>query len=264
MLAMTFNVGFGLQQAWNTLLTYLPRFIGAFLVLLVGYLVCRIIRAIVARLLAKVGLDRAVHKSGAASYVERFSPKGRPSALVAAVIFWVIFFFVLVAAVGNLRIAALTVFLQAVLGYLPNVIAALAILVVAAAIAGALGVGVHRLMGDTPTGRIARAIAPALIMAIAVFMALVQLRISAEIVLATYAGLMFALSLGSALAFGLGGREVAARMLNSAYENVDAEAIRRDIATGQARGRAEVEAARARSRQPRPGEPSTGAGPTSY
>jgi hypothetical protein len=72
-------------------------------------------------------------------------------------------------------------------------------------------------------------------MSIAVFMVLVQLRIAPEIVLITYGALMFALALGAALAFGLGGRDVAGRILHNAYQNTDIQAIRRDVQTGKDR-----------------------------
>ena len=99
----------------------------------------------------------------------------------------------------------------------PNVLAALVIFLVASAIAGAIVALVTRTMGDTATGRIVRTVAPTLIMAIAVFMILDELQIAQSIVLITYAALMGAIALGMALAFGLGGRDVASRMLEGAY-----------------------------------------------
>jgi hypothetical protein len=72
-------------------------------------------------------------------------------------------------------------------------------------------------MGETPTGRLMATAVPALVMAIAVFMILNQLKIAADVVTITYAALMGALALGLALAFGLGGRDVASRLLEDAY-----------------------------------------------
>ena len=68
--------------------------------------------------------------------------------------------------------------------------------------------------------------APALVMGIAVFMVLNQLRIATDIVTITYAALMGAVALGAALAFGLGGRDVASRMLEEAYRRGQAERAR--------------------------------------
>jgi len=87
--------------------------------------------------------------------------------------------------------------------YVPAVVAALISFVAAAAVAAAVGGLVHRTMGDTPTGRVVRAAAPTLVMAIAVFMILSQLGIAQTIVNATDIALIGAVALGSALAFGL-------------------------------------------------------------
>ena len=124
----------------------------------------------------------------------------------------------LTAAIGALKIPAVTAFMNQVLAYLPNVIAAIIIFVVAAAVAGAVAGGVAKLMGDTPTGKVVATAVPSLVMLIAIFMILNQLRIAPEIVTITYAALLGSVALGSALAFGLGGRQVAADMLSTAYD----------------------------------------------
>src|SRR5947209_16240231 len=77
-----------------------------------------------------------------------------------------------------------------VLAYLPNVIAAVAIFVVASVIATAVVAVVEKTMGDTPTGKIVETVVPGLVMAIAVFMILTQLKIAVAIVTITYAALL--------------------------------------------------------------------------
>lgn len=73
-------------------------------------------------------------------------------------------------------------------------------------------------------------------MGLAVFMVLNQLRIATEIVTITYAALMGAIALGVALAFGLGGRDVASRMLEDAYRRGQEERARARAARGPAPG----------------------------
>ena len=91
-------------------------------------------------------------------------------------------------------------------------------------------------------------------MAIAVFMILDQLQIANNIVVITYAGLIGAVALGMALAFGLGGREVAGRILEAAYtkgERVKDDVVR-DVRTGVQRGKAETSEAATRIERPTP------------
>ncbi|NHC25548.1 transporter, partial [Nocardioides sp. IC4_145] len=156
---------------------------------------------------------------------------------IARVAFWFIFLFFLVAAIGALKIPAVTTFMNQVLAYLPNVIVAILIFVIASLVAGAVAGAVTKVMGDTPTGKIVAAVVPAVVMVIALFMILNQLRIAEEIVTIAFAAIMGALALGLALAFGLGGQSVARRVLEDAYDKsgkAKAQA-RGDLQTGRSR-----------------------------
>src|SRR5919198_2549527 len=128
------------------------------------------------------------------------------------------FLIILAIGVSQLGISALENVVGEIVAYLPNVVAAVLILVVAIALAGFVGTLIERTMGDTPTGKVVRSVAPVLILAIGTFMVLDQLQIAPQIVTITYAALLGGLFLAMALAFGLGGRDVAGRMLSEAYD----------------------------------------------
>ena len=203
------SISSSLQEGFNSFFGFIPNVIGFLLILLVGWLIAKVVRTLVTKGLEALGLDKALHDSPAGEYVEKFSPGASPSRLIGAVAFWFIFLFVLTAAFSALKIPAVTAFMTEVLNYLPNVIAAVIIFALAAAIAGAVGGLVAKLLGDTPTGKVVASVVPALIMVIAVFMILNQLRIAPAIVTLTYTFLLGSVALAAALAFGLGGREVA-------------------------------------------------------
>ncbi len=232
-----FNVLQSLQSGFTQLVDYLPQLIGALIVLLVGYIIAKILDKAITKGLQKAKLDRRLTSNEGGGYVEKVSPGGSPSRLIGGVVFWVIMLFVISSAIGTLGIPALTGFMNQVLAYLPNVIAALLIFIVAAAVAGAVGALAHRTMGDTPTGKIVRAAVPALIMGIAVFMILTQLGIAPVIVTITYIALIGATALAAALAFGLGGRDAAAQLIESGYRKTQEQSdqIKQDLATGKDR-----------------------------
>jgi mechanosensitive ion channel-like protein len=208
-----------LQRGLDALIGFIPNLLGCLAILLIGYLVARLVKLVVAKLLAAVGLDRALSGSQAGAYVERVSPDARPSRLVATVAFWFIFIYAIAAAIGALKIPTLTNFMANVQNYLPNVVAAVLILVIGVALAGTVGGLVDRLAGDTPGGRVARAVGPTLILAIVVFMVLNQLKIAPAIVTTTYIALIGMLAVAGSLAFGLGGRDLAAEMMRDAYDS---------------------------------------------
>jgi small-conductance mechanosensitive channel len=231
------NIGESFQSATDAFFGFLPNVLGFLIILLIGYIIAKVVSAVVKKLLEKVGLDRQLHASDARKYVDRVMPDASPSGAIAKVVFWLIFVFFIFSAIGALRIPALTGFMNSVLAYLPNVIVAILIFVVAALISGAVAAGVTRIMGDTPTGKIVASVAPAVIMIIAMFMILEQLQIAPEIVRIAFAAIMFALALGLALAFGLGGRGVAERLLEDGYRKglEHKEQARADFATGAQR-----------------------------
>lgn len=240
------NVIDSMLEGLREVFQWLPNLLAFLAVVLIGWIVARVLGAVVRKVLGRVGLDRRLRESQVGRWTRRVTEQ--PSDLLGAVTFWLVFLAFFSAALPQLELEVVNDFVAAVWGYVPNVIAALAIFVIAALVAGGATALVQRTMGDTATGRVARAVAPVLIMAIATFMILVQLRIAESIVIITYAALMGAIALGMALAFGLGGREVASDMLRGAYEG-QREQVKRDLQTG--RERAEADDGRA---QPAPEE----------
>jgi hypothetical protein len=237
------SIGDSLQEGLDGLFGFLPNLLGFLVILVVGYIVARVVKGILTKVLDKVGLDRALHSGQTGQYVEKISPGARPSKLVGSVAFWFIFLGAVSLAVSALKIPALTTFVSAIYGYLPNVIAAVIIFVVAGAIAGAVATLIAKTMGDTPTGKLVATVAPLLIMAIATFMILNQLQIAPAIVTITYAVLLGSLGLGMALAFGLGGRETAGALVSGAYDKAQEQSgqVKRDIHTGKQRGQAQAD-----------------------
>ena len=231
------DFGNSVQQGFDRFFAFLPNLLGFIVILIVGYIIAKIVAAITAKALEGLGLDRRLHQSEAHNYVEKVLPGASASKGIARVVFWLVFAFFIVAAIGALQIPAVTTFMNQVLAYLPNVIVAILIFVVASIIAGAVAAAATRLMGDTPTGKVIASVVPALVMVIAMFMILNQLRIAPQIVEIAFAATMFALALGLALAFGLGGRDVARRMLEDAYANGQRarQQMRSDARTGRAR-----------------------------
>ena len=211
------EIGDSLQRGLDEFVAFLPRLVGFLIILLIGWLIARAVKILLVKGLQAVGIDRALAGGSAGPYVERVMPDARPSEIIGTIVFWFLFLGVIAIAVSQLGIEALDNFVQAIAAYLPNVVVAILIFVLAGAIAAAVTGLVSRTLGDTPTGKIAATAAPVLIMGIATFMILDQLNIAPAIVEITYIALLGSVALGMAIAFGLGGRDVAARLLEDAY-----------------------------------------------
>ena len=235
------DISQSIQRMLTEFFAFIPEFLAAIAILIIGYFIARVIGNVVARVLGRAGLDTTATSGQTGAWVQKVTSS--PSRLVGKLAFWAVFLGVISLAVSVLGINALTEFVGAIFAYLPNVIAAVLIFLVAGAIAAGVATLATKFMGDTPTGKVVATVAPILVMTIATFMILEQLKIAHDIVVTTYTLLLGAVALGSALAFGLGGRDVAARMLEGAYQKgqQNKEQIKQDFAQGKEQAQREAQ-----------------------
>jgi hypothetical protein len=232
------------ERGFTVFFAWLPALLGAIAILVIGYFVAKLVSGVVWRALRRAGLDRTLHGGAGGNFVQKITSS--PSRLLGTIAFWAILLGTISLAVSVLGIDALTDFVAAIYGYLPNILAALVIFLVASAISAGVATLATRAMGDTGLGKIVATAAPILVMTIATFMILDQLMIAENIVTITYAGLIGAIALGSALAFGLGGREVAREMLQGAYQKgqENKDQWKSDLDEGMTRAKDEVSSAK--------------------
>lgn len=206
-----------LQSGLDKLLGYIPAIIGFILLIIVGWIIAKIAKRLTRALLGRFHFDRAITNSSAGEYVTRVID--HPTDFLAKLVYWVIFLGFILFAVSALGVPALTLIVNGIYRYIPNVIAAILIFLVASALTAGAEAFVVKVLPKGALAKVVAAIVPAIIMPIAIFMILDQLHIARNIVDITYAALVGAAALGLALAFGLGGRDVASRILEQAYDN---------------------------------------------
>ncbi len=212
-----FSLVESVEAGFGRVFSYLPQLLGALLLLVIGYIVARVLMQVVRKLLKQVRFDRSLHTSPAGGVVSRFMES--PTVFVSKIVFWLVFLGFISMAIAALNVPALNAFMGAVYGYLPHIVAAVLIFLVASAVSAAAVALVGKVMGRTALAKMIATVIPSLVMSIAVFMILEELMIAEGIVMITYTALIGAVALGLALAFGLGGRDVAARLLEQAYES---------------------------------------------
>lgn len=202
-----------ISNFFHQLANVVPKFLGFLLILLIGYIISKVIASLVRKALAAVRLNQRLHTGQGGNLLQRAIPN--PTEVISRVVFWLLILFTLSVAVSILGIPALEQIVHGIFAYLPNVLAAFLIFLVAGAISGVVATLITNAMGDTPTGKIAATAAPIVVMGLAFFMILNQLKIAPAIVIITYAGII-----GTAtLAFGLGGKEAASKMFMNLYES---------------------------------------------
>ncbi|GIF17587.1 hypothetical protein BJ973_009448 [Actinoplanes tereljensis] len=193
---MTGNgLGQGLSDMWRSVLLFLPAALAFVVILVVGYVVARVLRTVVAKGLRKAGFDRAVSRGA----VGRALAGGGISAtdLCAKIVFYAVLLFALQLAFGIWGPNPVSDLLTALIGWLPRAFVAIVIVVVAAAIAGAVHDLIVSALGGLAYGRLIARVVSVVIVALGVIAALDQVRIATSVtqplliaVLATVAGVV--------------------------------------------------------------------------
>jgi hypothetical protein len=216
-----------LSNALNTFLAAIPLVIGALVIIIIGWIIAGVLARVVTELLRRVGADRLFAEHGARVYGER-TREIKPSVVAGELVKWLVRLVFLVAAANVLGLTQVSQLLNDVLLWIPNLIVAAIILLVAPLLArfvrGAIEVGAGE-MGFTNAPLLGR-IAEIAIVAFAVIIAINQIGIAANLVNILFIGIVAALALAFGLAFGLGGREVASQLTQSWYEKSQAAAAR--------------------------------------
>lgn len=180
---------------------FLPNLLSGIVILAVGYLVSRLLGGLASRLFQRAGLDRFVShrlRRGAAA------PRRSASSAAGLAVFWIGMLATLSFAAQSLGLATLSAGLNQILGYVPRVIVAAVIVGVAIAVANVLA----DLVSNMTSAWVGRGIRVAVI-ALSVFMALDQLGIAPNIVTAAFVAIVGAAAVAAAIAFGVGGIDVA-------------------------------------------------------
>src|SRR5215218_10311685 len=209
-----------LQNALSTFLSYIPQLIGALIILIVGYIVAKVLQAVVGRVLQGIGFDRWMERGGIKQFFDRAETNQTPASILGALVFWFVFIIAITMAADALGIPQVSVVLAQLIAYIPNIIAAILILILAALLANFIS-GIVR--GATGSDLLA-SIAQYAIIVYAVFAALTQLGVAVQLTAPTFLILLGAVALAAAIAFGIGGREIAGDILEKAYNRGQQEA----------------------------------------
>lgn len=205
-----------LQALWQVVVQALPSIIGALVVLIVGLIVAAVLERLVERLVYYLKVDALLRKLGVEMYLERAGMDLNAGHFIGRVIYWFVLIGFFLAASDILGFAALSGFLSDVLLYIPNVVIAALIMLVALVAANFLrGLAVASVMGARlHAAKFLGAVTWWVVMIFGFLTAAVQLNIAVSVINTVITGLIAMLALAGGLAFGLGGREAASRWIS--------------------------------------------------
>jgi hypothetical protein len=237
MLVSAIDLEGGLESAWDAILTFVPKLLGFLLIIGIGYFVAKALEKVLDRILERVGFDRLVERGGLRTALAR--SRLDASSILARIVFYVVFLFVLQLAFGIFGPNPISNLLQGIIEFLPNLFVAILIVVITAAVAVAAKTLVESLLGGLSYGRTLALLAAGAIWVIGVAAALNQVEIAPEIVNGVFYALLALLVGIGIVAIGGGGIQPMRERWQRALTRMDQEApLMKDEArmrSGQAR-----------------------------
>jgi hypothetical protein len=210
-----------LAGALNTFLSAIPRVIGFALVLIVGWIISSLFARGVQALLHAVKFNDLARRSGFADFVQKMGVRNDSSGVIASIVKWFVRLITLVVAFDTLGLPAVSNVLQQLLLWLPNLVVALVVLVIGGLAANALSQlvrGTTAQAGFTNPDMLAT-VTKVAVWGFAIVVAVNQLGIATTLINTLLIGIVGAFSIAFGLAFGLGGRDRAAQMLDTMGRN---------------------------------------------
>ena len=213
-------------NALNLVFTFIPKLIGFLVILLVGWIVASVVSKAVTFLLRKIGFDRLSERIGLSRLEQRMGLRMDAAGVLGKVVYWFIFLIFLVPAVDSLGLTAVSNILNQVIAYIPNVFVAIVVLFLGTLAATFVADLVRGATASTNMGNpnMYAAIARWAILGFVAIIALEQLQIAPALLNELFGAIVAAAALAFGLAFGLGGRETAQRLLNRSENTVSSAA----------------------------------------
>ena len=204
------------QQFLNEIATALPRILGAIIILIVGWLIAKLLKMLFTKFLKLVKFNYLTEKSGIEKFLQDGGVKKDAISILGTLIYWIVMLVVIMATLNSLHLTAAASLFNEIMLYIPNIIVAIVILII--------GIYLARLVSQViktslkgmqeKTADLISYISFITVIVLTIFLTLGQLKIATEIVTSAFQLLFGAICLALALAFGLGGREKAAEILN--------------------------------------------------
>ena len=211
-----------LQNVYARFIGFLPNFLVAIIVLVVGWIIAVAIAKLIKQALRAIHVDELGDKLGLDMMSARTGVKMSVSGTIAWLVKWFLLVAIFLAAANILNLNQVSDFLNQVLLYIPNVIAGAAILLVGTIVAGfmsrlvkhsvqAAGLASADLLGTVTQWAI---------MIFTILATLAQLNVATAFVQTLFTGIIAMIAIAGGLAFGLGGREHASRALDKIERDI--------------------------------------------
>jgi hypothetical protein len=201
---------------------FIPRLIGLLLILIIGWLIAKLIETVIVRGLKLIRLDTLAEKSGTSSFLAKGGIKYTLSELIGVLVYWIVVLIVMITALNAMQWTVAAEVLNTVVNYIPNIIVAVFVIVLGMFVSTLLSTIIRTASSNAgiTQARALGQITQSVVIVFAVVIAMQQLKIQTGIILNVINIILASTGLALGLAFGLGCKDIAAKLAQDALNNL--------------------------------------------
>ena len=210
-----------LTSFWTQLASFIPQLMGAIVALILGWLLAKLARTGVMRLLTLLKFDKATEKSGLEAFMKHADLDLSVASLLGNLVYWLIILVMIVTVANSLGLSMVADLFNKVVLYIPNVIVSILVLVFGTILARFINRLVFAWLNNMEfEGALTVSTFSEYAMLVFVFfMAMEQLQIANEMLTAAFIISFGAIGLAFAIAFGLGAKDWAGKVIQKLMED---------------------------------------------
>ncbi|OGY60773.1 MAG: hypothetical protein A3I31_03070 [Candidatus Colwellbacteria bacterium RIFCSPLOWO2_02_FULL_44_20b] len=211
------------QDLWSGVIGFIPAFLGAVILFILGLIVAAVLGTLVEKLIAALKIDSLLTKVGVEPYLERAGLKLNAGKFLGKIIYWFVVLAFLLVVADILKFSAFVLFLQSVLNYIPSIIIAVLIMLATFVVANFLKsvIKASMMSARLHAGKMLGELTWWVVVIFGLFAALIELGIAEGLIMTVITALLAMLALAGGIAFGLGGKDHAGRILNKLGERLE-------------------------------------------
>jgi hypothetical protein len=212
-----------LRNIFNTLINqfvdFVPRLVGCLIILAIGYVVARVVRVVIGKVLNQVGFDRIGDKLNEIGIIKQLKTEIRLSDIVAKILYYYILLIFLTFSADKLGVSTITNMVMSLVTFIPKLIAGAVMLQIGVMLSDAIKTAIVALCKsfNISAAKLIGNIAFIFFLIITLITALGQIGIETALLESSFILIIGGVVGAFALGYGIASRDVLANVISSFY-----------------------------------------------
>lgn len=199
-----------LKEFGGVVLDFIPNLVGAMILIFIGKLVASLIETALVKLLELLKVEMISEKVGITQGIKATGLKIKVVDIFGILAYWVVYLVFILAAVEVLGVESISDIVSELIAYIPNLIGALIVMLIGITVANYI----QKAINQVNHGKLLGKVAYILILVVVAISAIEQVGIEISFLTDNLQIIVAGLSLAFGLAFGLGGKERAKKIID--------------------------------------------------